>query len=95
MLNSGAELLKHSGLFYSEFSERVTIGRNGKVLVEGGMPKQFPEMFATLKTHGAVHLETMPDHRAIGFTTITAWDNDFIHGISDKRVQAAWPAYVF
>ena len=33
MLNSGAELLKHSGLFYGEFSERVTIGSKGKVLV--------------------------------------------------------------
>ena len=95
MVNSGAELLKHSGLFFGEFSERVTIGSNGKVLVEGGMPKQFPEMYATLKTHGAVHLETMPDHRPIGFTTITAWDNDFIHGISDKRLEPAWPAYVF
>ena len=95
MLNSGAELLKHSGLFYGEFSERVTIGSKGKVLVEGGMPRQFPEMYAALKMHGAVHSETMPDHLAIGFTTITAWDNDFIHGISDKRVEAAWPAFVF
>lgn len=44
VVNFGAETIKHSGLFYADFSERVMIDANGVVLVEAGMKNQYPEM---------------------------------------------------
>jgi hypothetical protein len=44
LVNMGSEIMAKSGLFYGEFSERVGIDDKGEVLVEAGMPRQYPEM---------------------------------------------------
>ena len=43
-VNFGSEVIKHSDLFDADFSERVKIGPTGVVIVEAGMPSQYPEM---------------------------------------------------
>lgn len=43
-VNFGSEVIKRSGLFDADFSERVKIDQSGVVIVEAGMPSQYPEM---------------------------------------------------
>lgn len=44
LVNFAGQVIKHSGLFYGEFSERVMIDQVGTIIVEAGLPAQYPEM---------------------------------------------------
>merc|ERR1711990_726405 len=66
IVNLAAHTIRHASLFASTFVERVSVGNNGSVLVEAGMPKLHPEMYKTLKKNDK-NVDLMPPKQAIGW----------------------------